>query len=1029
MPMPPIEERLKDHAIPFLAALLNCEEDAAKDKTISFRTFPEASPIEWKERTGSERKSERDLTSMKHLALSLAAEDLFDLNLEGAGVFASVNETDQKGAKKNHIKCIRAYWADLDDKLATKPLAIESLPLKPTIVVKTPGGHHLYWVLNTRIRLNKEKGFRHHELQLMGIQEALEPYGADPKVCEIARVMRVPGFAHMKRLPGRMVKLLSSDGPRYTKEEIAAAFPPGTERAHASCAAAGITKSDAGVPQSAKIKRATAYLMKCAPALSDGSGHDNLFYAAIHIGPGFDLDQETTFRLLAEHYNHRCTPPWSEAELRHKVEDAFQVEERRGWFLEAKLPNSTGSLDWDDVTSDTGEAAGASEDPTRPCFGGFTLSKAGLYFQPEPVQRGGEWIQPPPRKVSGPFEVLATVRDKSSNGWGLRIHWLDEDGVPHDEIVQKSATVGDPSELIRMFVDRGLTVFPDSVSRKKFIEYIARVRVEMRARSVDRPGWQGSAYVFPDKTIGVDGSGEDVFLADRREHKFGVAGSLEDWKSKIGLQAVGNSRLAFAISCPFASVMLSPLGMESGGINFYGSSSKGKTTCAQAAGSVMGGPKFYETWRATSNGLESIAAAHNDNFLVLDEQGQALPNEVGEIAYMLANETDKIRSTRGLETRARRHWKLLFLSTAEITLADKMREVGKTSKTGQDVRLVDVPANPDGLNQAFERWDGFESSKDLADHLKRAATHYYGTPIRAFIKSLNGFPDGLVVQIRHWVDEWTVKHVPRDADSQVKRVADRFAIVAAAGRLATLNGILPWEEHTADWAAATCFKAWLTHRGGIGTGEHQKGIQAVLEFIDLHGKSRFADKDGTGEKVISMAGFRTTSADGDDDDGVHNYLFTPAGWKDACEGHNPTEVAKAMANAGLLDASAKGGVFKAQKKVRVHGAPTWLYVVLGEGILAYRDNQVQGAGEVKALHKQGKSPTLAEATPMLSPVKPAASPAPPPVVATALAIPPRPVQAPPAVAAPKWEAVDADNERDEDARLKASIRSSIDRGR
>jgi uncharacterized protein (DUF927 family) len=430
--------------------------------------------------------------------------------------------------------------------------------------------------------------------------------------------------------------------------------------------------------------------------------------------------------------------------------------------------------------------------------------------------------------------------------------------------------------------------------------------------------------------------------------------------------------------------------------------------------------------------LESIAAAHNDNFLVLDEQGQALPSEVGEIAYMLFNGTGKIRSTRNLDTRARWHWTILVISTAEITLADKMREAGKTSKAGQEVRLVDVPANPEGLDQVFESWKGFASSKDLADHVKRAATRCYGTPIRAFIKTLDGFPDELVVQLRHWVDEWTAKHVPRDADSQVKRVADRFAIVAAAGHLATLHGILPWEEDTADWAAATCFKAWLTHRGGIGTGEHQKGIQAVLEFIDLHGKSRFAEKDVTGEKVINMAGFRTTSADGgdgDDDDGVHNYFFTPKGWKDACDGLNPTEVAKAMANAGILEASTKGGVFKAQKKVRVHGVPTWLYVVLGQGILAYRDSQVQGSCERKAHHQQGKSLTSAEATSVLSQVKPVASPAPPPVVATALPIPPRPVQAPSAVAAPKWEPEDAVNERDEDARLKASIRSSIDRGR
>jgi len=86
---------------------------------------------------------------------------------------------------------------------------------------------------------------------------------------------------------------------------------------------------------------------------------------------------------------------------------------------------------------------------------------------------------------------------------------------------------------------------------------------------------------------------------------------------------------------------------ESGGINLYGPSSRGKTTLVDVAGSVCGGPAYRETWRATGAGLEAIARAHNHALLVLDEQGMVLSSEAAEIAYLLASGLSKLRATKG----------------------------------------------------------------------------------------------------------------------------------------------------------------------------------------------------------------------------------------------------------------------------------------------------------------------------------------------------------------------------------------------
>ena len=73
-----------------------------------------------------------------------------------------------------------------------------------------------------------------------------------------------------------------------------------------------------------RLERARAYLARIPGAVSGQGGHDRTFRAALHVGPGFALSQEECFDLLWHEYNPRCDPPWSERELRHKVESVYK---------------------------------------------------------------------------------------------------------------------------------------------------------------------------------------------------------------------------------------------------------------------------------------------------------------------------------------------------------------------------------------------------------------------------------------------------------------------------------------------------------------------------------------------------------------------------------------------------------------------------------------------------------------------------------------------------------------------------------
>jgi hypothetical protein len=69
------------------------------------------------------------------------------------------------------------------------------------------------------------------------------------------------------------------------------------------------------------IDRASAYLARIPAAISGHAGHDQTFVAACALVHGFALDEGTALALLRD-YNTRCSPPWTEKELIHKIRSA-----------------------------------------------------------------------------------------------------------------------------------------------------------------------------------------------------------------------------------------------------------------------------------------------------------------------------------------------------------------------------------------------------------------------------------------------------------------------------------------------------------------------------------------------------------------------------------------------------------------------------------------------------------------------------------------------------------------------------------
>lgn len=500
-----------------------------------------------------------------------------------------------------------------------------------------------------------------------------------------------------------------------------------------------------------------------------------------------------------------------------------------------------------------GADAGDVHDP-------FTVEDGGVYYHGR--GRDGEPLRP--LWLCSRLDVAALTRDQDGNGWGYLLQFADPLGRPKQWAMPSRMLSGDGGEYRAALLNMGLRIATSPTARNRLTEYIQTRRPSEFASCTDRIGWHptegGAAYVLPHQTIG-DAAERIVFQSDSQmENTFRVRKDAAAWRDRIGALCAGNSRLVFAVACAFAGPLLRPASMESGGFHLRGDSSSGKTTALRLAASVNGGPSYMQRWRTTDNALEAIAAQHCDALLILDELAQVEGKVAGECAYMLANEQSKARATRGGAPRARLSWRLLFLSAGELGLADHMAEGMKRARTGQEVRMADIPADAGAGMGTFENTHGHASPAAFASHLTREAQACHGAPGLAFIEWACTNWATLPRRLREGVQALTAQWAPDGASGQVQRVAARFALVAMAGELATEAGLTGWDACESEWAARACFDAWLAARGGAGNGEVRQMLHQVRRFLESHGEGRFTwwhrAADDHNAKTLQRAGFR-----------------------------------------------------------------------------------------------------------------------------------------------------------------------------
>jgi len=544
----------------------------------------------------------------------------------------------------------------------------------------------------------------------------------------------------------------------------------------------------------------------------------------------------------------------------------------------------------------------------------FKVDDRGVWF----MEQRPDDREPTPIWVCSKLDVPALTRDGDGQGWGYLLRFPDPSGLVRQWVMPARMLSGEGTELRATLLGYGLRICGTAKGRSLLSQYIQAQAPDAHARCTDRLGWHGSAYVLPTETLG-NSEEEIIYQTDgAAEVTLRHRGEVSDWRDRIAKLCIGNSRLAFAVSCGFAGPLLRLAGIDSGGFHYRGDSSCGKTTALRVAASLYGSASYMQRWRATDNALESIAAQHCDSLLILDELAQVDPRTAGECAYMLANETSKARSTRGGQLRNRLQWKVLFCSAGEIGLADHMAEGNKRARTGQELRMADIPADAGAGMGIFNELHGFESGAALAHHLGKVCDALHGTAGRAFLDWIVRDQRSVRERLRASVKQIALRWIPSSASGQVQRVGHRFALVAAAGELATEAGITGWSEGEATAAAHACFEAWVSSRGGIGNGEHLKMLRQVRAFIETHGDGRFSDSSREGDphapRTLNRAGVRRSVDPKDPDAGWDYFFFVEPFRTEVCAGYEHLSVLRLLLAKGFLRAD-KGRSYDCSARV------------------------------------------------------------------------------------------------------------------
>lgn len=186
-------------------------------------------------------------------------------------------------------------------------------------------------------------------------------------------------------------------------------------------------------------ERARRYLAKIPDAVSGQDGHGRTFRAACILVRGFSLSVDDAYPILAEWNETHCEPPWSDYDVRRKLEEAdTKASGDRGYLLNSgrytgndvdlsRLIDSIAGQDSETgipVTEESAAVVVLDEMPPKPVFEPIPKLSDDILYPPgflgELVYHNNRtaWCVQPELALAGALALLATLTGGKISGKG-----------------------------------------------------------------------------------------------------------------------------------------------------------------------------------------------------------------------------------------------------------------------------------------------------------------------------------------------------------------------------------------------------------------------------------------------------------------------------------------------------------------------------------------------------------------------------------------------------------------------------------
>ena len=383
-------------------------------------------------------------------------------------------------------------------------------------------------------------------------------------------------------------------------------------------------------------------------------------------------------------------------------------------------------------------------------------------------------------------------------------------------------------EWVRRELDSQNARLPDDKGQSvAFVQDLLRKTPSKPVVACAAPTWNKDAtgFVMPYKCYGSAYATWDWKHAERGFAK--MVGELETYQSTILRAAKASPFVSLAVMIALAGPLLGYVARRGRGhlltenaiFHFAGVTSTGKSTLASIAQSVFGSPTIARDYDASERGIAEAAYFRNNLCLTLDEaevggdSDRETLNKIVKFAHIFTRgrtRTVATKSTRSDLPALR--WSCHAISSGPDTVAALFTRPTGRERKGERARILDIQLpSPEegGIFGSPETADGMEpgDSAGRINQLEEWLPQAHGVLFDAWIEYL------LEYDVADRIIELFKEFVAAMAEGALgleQRIAKKYAIVYAAGRVGVESGLLPWPREWPFRAVRACYENSLT---------------------------------------------------------------------------------------------------------------------------------------------------------------------------------------------------------------------------